>query len=46
MWFDPTRSRNQGELILQTYAEGNNRWRAGDGGAVRSALGDGEGGLR
>jgi hypothetical protein len=44
--FDPTRSRRQGEPVLQTYGEGNGRGRAGDGGAVRSALGDGEDGLR
>jgi hypothetical protein len=30
---------------LQTYDDGNGRWRAGDGGAVRLALGDGEDGL-
>jgi hypothetical protein len=46
MRFDPTRSRRQGEPVLQTYGEGNGRGRAGDGGAVRSALGDGEDGLR
>jgi hypothetical protein len=45
MRFDPTQSRGQGEPVLQTYGEGNDRWRAGGGGAVRSALGDGEGGL-
>jgi hypothetical protein len=31
---------------LQTYDEGNSRGSAGDGGAVRSVLGDGEDGLR
>jgi hypothetical protein len=45
MRFDPTQSRRQGKLVLQTYSEGNDRGRAGDGGAVRSALGDGEDGL-
>jgi hypothetical protein len=44
--FDPTRSIRQGEPVLQTYDRGNDRWRAGDGDAVRSALGDGEVGLR
>jgi hypothetical protein len=42
---NPTRSRRQREPILQTYDEGNCRGRAGDGGAVRSVLGDGEDGL-
>jgi hypothetical protein len=37
-------SRRQGEPILQTYGEGNSQGRAGNGGAVRSALGDGEDG--
>jgi hypothetical protein len=46
MRFHPTRSRRQGEPVLQTYGEGNGRGRAGDGGVVRLALGDGEGGLR
>jgi hypothetical protein len=32
--------------ILQTYGEENGRGRAGDGGAVRSVLGDGEDALR
>jgi hypothetical protein len=40
------RSRRQGEPILQTYSEGNGRGRAGDGGTVQLALGDGEDGLR
>jgi hypothetical protein len=40
------RSRRQGEPILQIYDEGNGRGRAGDGGMVRSVLGDGEEGLR
>jgi hypothetical protein len=43
--FDPTQSRRQGEPVLQTYGEGNSRGRVGDGGAVRSTHGDGEGGL-
>jgi hypothetical protein len=46
MRFDPMRSRRQGEPVLQTYGEGNGRGRAGDGGAVRSTLGDGEDSLR
>jgi hypothetical protein len=46
MRFDPTRSRRQGEPILQTYGEGNSRGKVGDGGAVRSVLGDGEEGLQ
>jgi hypothetical protein len=45
MRFDPTRSRKQGEPILQISAEGNGRGRAGDGGTVRSVLGDDEDGL-
>jgi hypothetical protein len=45
MRFDPTRSRRQGEPVLQTYDKENGRGRAGDGGAVRSVLGDSEGGL-
>jgi hypothetical protein len=45
MRFDPTRSRKQGEPILQTSAEGNSRGRADDGGTVRSVLGDDEDGL-
>jgi hypothetical protein len=44
--FDPTRSRRQGDPALQTYGEGNGRGRAGDGGTVRSALGDGEDSLQ
>jgi hypothetical protein len=39
-------SRRQGEPVLQTYGEGNGRGRAGNGGAVRSTLGDGEDSLR
>jgi hypothetical protein len=31
---------------MQTYSEGNGRGRAGDGGKVRSVLGDGEDSLR
>jgi hypothetical protein len=41
--YDPTRSRRQGEPVLQTYDEGNGRGRVRDGGAVRSVLGGGEG---
>jgi hypothetical protein len=41
--FDPTRSTRQGKPVLQTYGEGNGRWRVGDGGAIWSVLGDGEG---
>jgi hypothetical protein len=44
--FDPTRSRRQGEPVLQTYGEGNDRGRAGNGGTVRSVLGDDEDNLR
>jgi hypothetical protein len=46
MRFEPTRSRRQGEPILQTYGEENGRGRAGDGGVVWSVLGDGEDSLR
>jgi hypothetical protein len=46
MMFHPTRSRRQGEPILQTYGEGSGRGRAGDGGTVWSVLGDSEDGLR
>jgi hypothetical protein len=38
MRFDPTRSRRQGEPVLQTYGEGNDRGRAGDDGAIQSVL--------
>jgi hypothetical protein len=44
--FLPTWSKSQEGLILQTYGLGNSWWRAGDDGAVRSSLGDGEGCLR
>jgi hypothetical protein len=46
MRFDPTWSRRQGEPVLQTYDEGNDRGRAGHGDAVWSALSDGEDSLR
>jgi hypothetical protein len=46
MRFDTTRSKRQGEPILQAYGKENGRGRAGDGGTVRSTLGDGEDGLR
>jgi hypothetical protein len=46
MRFDPTRSRRQGEPVLQTYGEGNGQGRAGDDSVVQSVLGDGEDGLR
>jgi hypothetical protein len=41
----PTCSRQRGETVLLTFGNGNGQWRIGDGGAVRSTLGDGEGGL-
>jgi hypothetical protein len=44
--FLPMCSRQQGEPILLTFGNGNGPREAGDGGAVRSTFGDGEGGLR
>jgi hypothetical protein len=46
MRFDPMQSRTQGEPILQTYGKRNGRGGAGDGGIVRSVLGDSEDGLQ